>query len=571
MTAYRFDPTRLMLFTATAVMWLAVASTLHGVFDSWPAALVLAAVVTWLFTRALELLFSPLRWFYKLAAGLMAVALATITIALSGSALWAKSFANASLTGYFERHRVAAERHLSDVQAQAQVAQRAVTDWAAATASLAELERTTGGSCPRFAQSVPGQRGPVYMFRSADQTVAASVQGDLNNWTQALDTHLAAFKAVPVARSFADVKTGIVKANAAIEAALPLTQDGAVPSALMKSLDARLKEPVARLADGTGQPCGDAARDQLITKAHDALQRLNNLPRRDRIAVPVDLNDPRDVVTRGWLRASNLVLAALPGVAGPHFKDDVLWKEARERQGLMHTENLPFLMVGIVELSVAMLVFWTHIRPGGQAPFSSQFVRTVQAFQTVPPRTPPSRAAALRAWLGRWVANLLYSSEAPAGGLSAGGGAARATMRDLDGGEDAVQLPNHPAYGDKTVAQAMALLPFYVDWGNSKHLIIPRLGDRSSERAHAVARYLSTKHLVRWVSASASVDHCQAHPSASLVLGLAAPRWQGAHHIEVWALTPRFAAFLDRLALGASGGQPGTPVVPPVLGLLPSP
>ena len=82
-----------------------------------------------------------------------------------------------------------------------------------------------------------------------------------------------------------------------------------------------------------------------------------------------------------------------------------------------------------------------------------------------------------------------------------------------------------------------------------------------------MARYLASKRLLRWVSASASVDHCQAHPSAGLVLSLAAPQWTQAHHLEVWELTPRFAAFLDRLALGTSGGQPRTPAWP----LLPAP
>lgn len=559
---YEFDATRFMLFVATGVMWATATKSLHGVFNNWIVAMGLAGLLIWLFTTLAGLAFSrELRWYQRGFSAAVVAALATVTIGLSGAALWANNFANASLKGYFERHRIAAERHLSDVQAQTTIALKAVTDWSDATTVQAQREREQGGSCPNFAQSVPGERGPVFMFRTADHTVAKSVKTDLAQWGTALSVDLENFKGVGQARSFEAIQTGLNKANAAIEAALPLSQGGAVPTTLLKELESRLQEPVAKSIDGTGIGCGDAARDQLILKAREALNALSRTPKLDRIAVPVDLSDPHDVVTRGWLRAANIALASLPFVHVNTFKDDVLWTENRARQGLANSESLPFFMVAIVEISVLLIVYWRTVRPGGQAPFASTLVTTVQRWvqdeaggggTETRTRSLSATLQVTRATLAKAYANFFYTSvpfaNPQVAPQSASVRSATAPTIDLDGGNDAIQLPNHPLYGDRTTNLAMQLLHLYVDWGSAKLLVIPRLGDPDCERAHRIARFLSTKGLLELASASATVDQFRTHPSAELVLGKAVPQWKEARNLEVWTLKAPFAAFLDRLA-----------------------
>lgn len=549
---HSLDLTRLMQGLGQGIMWATVTKSLAG-FMFLPVAAALAALLVWLFKCMLDIaLTAAAPKLVRAVATMVALLLAALTIGMSGSALWSMNFAQSSLAGFFERNRVGVERQLVSTLNLTQSAQRAMQDWAAATKERASVEANQGGSCPLMAQTAHGVRGPVHAFRLADQTIAKSLANDLQFSQGLLESTLAALKGAPKASTFAEVKVGLEAANAAIEAAFPLTDGGAVASSALKELDARLKEPVSRDADGVAQMCGDQARDQLIGKAIAAFDALNKTQKMNRLSTPVDLANPRDVVVRGWLRAGNMVAAAIPFANVTTFKDDSLWKDASERQGWVHSEKLPYLMVSVVELGVVMTTLWSKLRGSGQQPFPSTVVQTAQAVLARQRSTTGWRGALdtfqkvlVKAWC-----NVLYNAKSNASEPITADVIPSGSGDDLDSDGMPVKLPANPVYGPKAEAMAKSVLPFYVDWGSCKVVIIPRLPEARCEQAHRMARHLANHGQLSLRTATATVNQLDAHPSAGLVLddALSGQNWRQAGPVEVWEVASPFDAYLDYLS-----------------------
>lgn len=551
---FAFGLTRVMLAIGLGIMWGTVAMSLAG-FMPPVAAVLVAALLVWLFNIAIDIVLSGKNVLMRLLALLVAIPLATITIGMSGSALWAMQFATSSLTGYFERSRVAYERQLTATLNQTRVAQQALGNWAKMTQEQATREQERGGSCPNLAQSFAGERGPVFAFRSADKTISAALASNLATWEKTLEVHVKAFTAHPKATDLDGVKAGIEVANAAVEAALPLSSGGAAPGPTLAALEKRKTEPVTADPDGAGVGCGDTARDQAIDDAITSLQALNQTQALARMEVPVDLSNPKDVVTRGWLRAASVTTSAIPFVHWPTFKDDVLWADANKRQGVIHSENLPFLMVAVVEIGVVLAKLLAKMRGAGRLPFPSTTVQTASALLVRLQSSSKTgwrgalcgaAAVVVKAWC-----NVFYGPSAEAAGASTPA-SAPTSGDNLDSGLMPVALGQNPHYGPKAEAMAREVLPFYVDWGPSaKLLVIPVIADPRCVKAHKVARHLENHAQVTLRSATATVGHISSHPTAGLVLDAALPNLDWRKDVamfEVWETLTPFDTYLDFLA-----------------------
>jgi hypothetical protein len=199
-----------------------------------------------------------------------------------------------------------------------------------------------------------------------------------------------------------------------------------------------------------------------------------------------------------------------------------------------------------------MTTLWSKLRGSGQQPFPSTVVQTAQAVLVRQRSATGWRGAldTLQKVLVKAWCNALYTTKSNALEPITVDVIPSDSGDDLDSDGMPVKLPANPVYGPQAEAFAKTVLPFYVDWGSSKLVIIPRLPDARCEQAHRTARHLANHLQLTLRSATATVKQLDAHPSAGLVLDDALPgqNWREAGPVEVWQVVSPFDAYLDYLS-----------------------
>lgn len=536
--SYRIDFYKPVHLTAAAALWAAVASSLHASMP-WPAAAALAFVLTYMFDMLVDMTMRPrLSFKLRVGAGLAAALLGTVTLGLSNATLWATYFAEGSVARHFETEREATERNLMQVGSRVELAERNVLAWRDDAMDKARVEERDGGSCPARLNT-RGVRGHVWHFRNDDAKVAKPLATELKALRESLNKELAALKALPRADTFADVRTAIDQANLGIDAALPLVKGGGFSRTALLSLESRKAAMLPLAGDSTGEPCGDAARMELIDKAMRALAELGATEAQPHLKASVDLSRPQDVTVRSWLRTSNL-LASLVGAGS--FKDDPLWLSARAANGPVNRESLSILMSAVLELCLIASRVGLRLRGTTEPPFESRLVEIVKRWSDAGANSGRRFVAQTlaRAWC-----NLFYVPSSTSIPPAAQPGMA-SSDEVIDEGILPMPLGPIPQYSAKVRSLAATLLPYYDRWGGRNLIFIPLLPE--TRQAQAVASHLFNQRELKSVSSTATAADLALHPTAAQRLDAAIPGkdWRS-NAIAIWAPQQAFLKFIDAL------------------------
>lgn len=543
---YAFSLSKLVHSAILAVMVASVANSLWA-FMPLAMAMVLGFVLTYLFSQVTDAAISPgIGKLTRFAAVGAAIVLATLTVGMSASTLWSTMFAQTSVAQRFARDRALLERQLMQTVALADSAKASVLAWENDAKEKAKFEKDEGGSCVNLA-NVGRRRGRVYYFREDDIKVAGPLAVELGQWSTALKGAFNDLKAMPEAKEFPSVRAAMEKANRAIDTALPLSKNGAFSEGAIKTLMARKTAMVSVDSDGKGSDCGDEGRVQLIARAITSLTTLSTTQVQGRMAAAVDLNNPKDITVRGWLRSANITAAIFH--LGGRFTDDPLWQEATELNGRFNRESLSFLMAIVLELSVVLSKILIRIEGAGGVPFASSVIALVE--QWVSAKTASTWKMHLAQAVAKLWCNMFYVVR-DGKPVDNGSTASMPEVADevLDSGLSPVRLGTDPEFSATVKQMAQQLLPFYDAWGDEKLLFIPQLLP-TTQRAIDFARYLAGHELLIHLSSTVDVEQLQGHPTAKSKLDrVVGPTWKDAP-VLIYRLDDQFARFMDRIATAA--------------------
>jgi hypothetical protein len=541
---------------AQLLLLVAVANALQA-FMQWAAALLLAGILVYLFSKMVDLVLDPsVRKLIRVLALASAALLATLTVGMSASTLWIKMFAQTSVANLFQKELETTERALSATNNLVASTASALAAWQADAKLKADLEYLEGGTCPRRAASL-GKRGPVFYLRRDDERVAFALAKDLDHWATTLNRAIQALKKTPKATVFNEVSQAMTVANIAIEAALPLTKNGAFSEAALRSLNARKAQMVAVDEDGTGHPCGDASRIELIERSIAAVSSLAQLPALPRMAPSVDLTRPEDVTVRGWLRSANLA-ASLIGLAG-NFNDDPLWRDAKQMNGSINRESLSFIMAIILELAVVLTKVALTLQKGGSPPFASDLVANAGHWISKSTTTTWRNFLAqmfIKSWCNLFYREVNHQPSFNGPHLFPTSEPKASVQSDdslLDSGFMPMRLGDDPKFSARVKAQTEKLLPYYVPWGDVQILVIPQL--KATDHVLSIARHLANHAQLKILSNSHTVSELAIHPTATakLALALSGSEWQEAP-LAIYEARGHFSNYLDFLAAHSSRG-----------------
>ena len=252
----------------------------------------------------------------------------------------------------------------------------------------------------------------------------------------------------------------------------------------------------------------------------------------------VDLADPTDVVTRGWLRGFNgIAWVASFGKVG-QFSDDPLMQEAL-KTGVINRETIGFMLALLVEASVVFTAF--VLARSGAAPFSENLVDWIRTRQARNPE--PDSLQRLLLGAAKAAANVLYA-EQPAE-------SARPTLAVQPPAPDAstfgdVDLGPDPAFPSRETLWSEELLAWHFPWADRDFLILPLTAD--TRRARTMAHALRARGVVSCLSSTAThSDLADKRPVARHMQEVLGDRWKTVDY-EVFEVAAAFAQVL-RLAL----------------------
>lgn len=492
----KFTLSRAAHWCAQALLAAAITSSLKDFLTLW-IAVPLATTLTFVFGELVRLAMSPSAWWQRVAAMIGALMIGSTSVALSYSTAYQRFFATPSAILDFTSRREPAERELQRVLGLAQTAQSALQTWAQDAAEKARIESTDGaaggGTCPSRPESL-GRRGPITTWRSDDARVAGSLAADLKGLLDRAAAGTQTLTALPKPKDFAEVKLGMDLANKALDDIARLTGGGNFAQSTIKALQDR-EASMVTIRTGETVGCGDGARLALIDRAKAALETLAATKPPPRLQATVDLADPQDVLTRGWLRGFNGALSmATLGHAG-QFTDDPLMLQAL-KNGLVNRETVGFLLAVLLEASVVFTAL--VLARQGRAPFGDNLPDWIRAAESRNGTPGPVRRGLMGA--AKRVANAFYAEpEAPASGTA---------VQVLDARLDSasfgdVELNAEPRYPARETRWSSELLDFHFPWGADDYLIVPVLP--TTRRVRSMAHSLRAQGVLDFITESA--DH----------------------------------------------------------------